>query len=560
MLDEPVFRATYDLTVVVPQKHLPVSNMPIEHETRLANGLKEVKFMRTPPMASYLVALVSGELEELKGEADGVKIRVITTEGKREQGRYALEATKKLLVYYDNYFGIRYPLPKLDQIAVPGGFGGAMENWGAITYNERNLLFDPKTSSQATRQNAFSIIAHEMSHQWFGDLVTTAWWDNLWLNEGFASWMAAKATDQLNPDWQVWLAAGSAKSAVMNDDARSTTHPILQPVRNESEANDAFDHITYQKGQAFLRMLENFLGEEPFRRGIQQYLADHKYSNTTTADLWAALEKASGKPVAAMSAGWTEQPGLPLVKIKTECVNGRQIVTLEQERFTIQDPDAKPLLWTIPVALLNTSSGRGDVAFALLGGKTTSVPFGDCGDVIKANAGDAGYYRVLYEPALFEKLRPKIPELPAADQLNLLNDAWAMVEADRAPVSGYLDMAQSLKGGSTPAVWGQILSTLELMDGLEQGQPGREAFRRYALQLLQPQLNLLGWDARNGDTANDPLLRPGSSCCWEFGRPGGHRRGPGAVCEISGQAEVAVRRSAAAGAGHRRPLQRPRDL
>ncbi len=287
--DEPVFRATYDLTVVVPQKHLAVSNMPIEREHRLGNGLKEVKFARTPPMASYLVVLVSGELEELKGEAEGVQIRIITTEGKKEQGRYALEVTKKVLAYYNDYFGVRYPLPKLDQIAVPGGFSGAMENWGAITYNERTLLFDPKTSSQATKQGIFSVVAHEMAHQWFGDLVTTAWWDNIWLNEGFASWMATKATDHFNPDWEVSLTAGSVKSGVMNDDARSATHPILQPVDNESEANDAFDHITYQKGQSFLRMLENFLGEEPFRYGIRRYMTDHQYSNTTTADLWAAL-------------------------------------------------------------------------------------------------------------------------------------------------------------------------------------------------------------------------------------------------------------------------------
>ncbi|MDB6111032.1 MAG: pepN, partial [Pedosphaera sp.] len=242
--DEPVFRATFELSVVVPQEHLTVSNMPIERENRLEGGLKQVKFARTPPMASYLVVLVSGEMEELKGQAEGVQIRIITTEGKREQGRYALDATKKLLAYYNQYFGIKYPLPKLDQIAVPGGFTGAMENWGGITYNERMLLFDPKTSSQETKERVFAVIAHEMAHQWFGDLVTTAWWDNLWLNEGFASWMGTKATDHFNPDWQVWLLADAQRSGVMNDDARKTTHPIQQKVENESQANDAFDQIT----------------------------------------------------------------------------------------------------------------------------------------------------------------------------------------------------------------------------------------------------------------------------------------------------------------------------
>ncbi|MDB6122831.1 MAG: aminopeptidase, partial [Pedosphaera sp.] len=353
--DEPAFRASFQLTVTVPEKHLAISNTPIEHEKKLAGSLKEITFARTPSMASYLMVFVSGELEELKDKAEGVQIRIITTEGKKEQGRYALAATKKLLAYYNHYFGIKYPLPKLDQIAIPGGFSGAMENWGAITYNEGMLLYDPKTSSQHTKQQVFVTVAHEMAHQWFGNLVTTAWWNNLWLNEGFASWMEVKATDHFNPDWQMWLSANSEKSAVMSGDARNTTHPIQQIVNNESQANDAFDSITYQKGQAFLRMLESYVGEEEFRKGIHQYLADHLYANTTTADLWEALEKVSGKPIKTISVGWTEQPGLPVVKVKTDCVDGKQVVALEQERFTVQDPQAAPLLWKIPVGLMNAA-------------------------------------------------------------------------------------------------------------------------------------------------------------------------------------------------------------
>ncbi len=246
--DEPAFRATFELTVVVPDKFKAVSNLPVARETPVAGVGREITFARTPPMASYLLVLVAGELEEITDEAEGVQLRVLTTGGKKEQGRYALGATKSLLTYYNRYFGLKYPLPKLDQIAIPGGFSGAMENWGGITYNETTLLFDPQISSQETKRNIFVTVAHEMAHQWFGNLVTTAWWNDLWLNEGFASWMETKATDHFNPEWRMWLSANSDKSAVMSGDAHRTTHPIQQAVDNESEADDAFDSITYQKG------------------------------------------------------------------------------------------------------------------------------------------------------------------------------------------------------------------------------------------------------------------------------------------------------------------------
>ncbi|HXD01260.1 MAG TPA: M1 family metallopeptidase, partial [Verrucomicrobiae bacterium] len=352
----------------------------------------------------------------------------------------------------------------------------------------------------------FGVVAHEMAHQWFGDLVTMAWWDNLWLNEGFASWMAAKVSDALNPEWQVSLNAGGTKSGVMNVDAWRTTHPIQQPVTNESQANDAFDNITYDKGQSFLRMLENYLGENAFRKGIRQYLAEHEFSNTTTADLWNALGAASGKPVKQMAAGWTEQPGFPVVTVSTACVNGRQVVTLEQKRFTVQYPDAAPLQWTIPVALMDLAHPNAP-AFAMLNGEKTSVPFGGCNSVIKANAGDAGYYVTLYEPALFAKLRQGITNLPAADRLNLLDDTWLMVQGGRASSSDYLDLAQSLKGDTTYQVLNQIISVLDGIDGLEQGQPGRAAFRKFACGWVRPLLDRLGWEPRAAEAPTDRLLR-----------------------------------------------------
>ena len=270
-------------------------------------------------------------------------------------GRYALESEAKILHYFNEYFGVPYPLPKLDLIAIPGGFGGAMENWGGITYYESALLFDPKNSSTGTKQDIFAVIAHEMAHQWFGDLVTMAWWDNLWLNEGFASWMGSKCTDRFNPEWNEWLRRneprdpsrriGFSKDIAMQVDARSTTHPVQQPIKTEAEANGAFDEITYKKGQSIIRMLESFLGEEVFRDGIRKYIAAHKYSNTTTADLWEALTEVSGKPVGEIAPGWTEQPGFPLVKVERK----ENTIQLTQERFTVHFADPPALQWQIPL-------------------------------------------------------------------------------------------------------------------------------------------------------------------------------------------------------------------
>ncbi|MEO7724689.1 MAG: M1 family metallopeptidase, partial [Chthoniobacterales bacterium] len=352
--DEPSFRAKFQLTAVVPEKFMAVSNMPVEAEAK-GEGGKEVRFGVSPAMSSYLVVLCAGELDSIEVEQDGVKLRVVTTKGKAEMGRYALESGAKILHYFNEYFGVPYPLPKLDLIAIPGGFGGAMENWGGITYFESALLFDPNNSSTETKQIIFAVIAHETAHQWFGDLVTMAWWDNLWLNEGFASWMGSKCTDRFNPEWNEWLRrneprnptrrVGFAKDTAMQTDARATTHPVQQPVKTEAEANGAFDEISYKKGQSIIRMLESFLGEEVFRDGIRKYIAAHKYSNTTTADLWQSLTEVSGKPIGEIAPGWTEQPGFPVVKVERK----DNTIQLTQERFTVHYPNPPALQWQIPL-------------------------------------------------------------------------------------------------------------------------------------------------------------------------------------------------------------------
>src|SRR5438034_1555493 len=425
--DEPVFRARFQLTAVVPENWLAVSNMPVESEKKIAGG-KEVRFAPTPPMSSYLNVFAAGDLDLIESRSGPTQIRVIATKGKAKLGRYALEATAQILQYYNHYFGVAYPLPKLDQIALPGGFGGAMENWGGITYYESKLLFDSKSSSAETKQDIYEVLAHEMAHQWFGDLVTMAWWDNLWLNEGFASWMGTKCTAHFNPQWEVWLRrnlprdptrrVGIAKEAAMEGDARSTTHPIQQPVATEAEANSAFDDITYKKGQSFLRMLESFLGEESFRDGIRRYIAAHKYSNSTTADLWNALSEASGKPVVDIAAGWTEQPGFPVVNVKREANNK---VALSQERFTINFKDTSNVTWKIPLTYL--IDGQSAPATLLMSDKTAALEDVPADRALKLNVEGAGNYRVAYYEAYWKMLLATLPGINVADQVYFIWDA-----------------------------------------------------------------------------------------------------------------------------------------
>ncbi len=509
--DEPVFRARFQLTAVIPENWFAVSNMPIESERKIAGG-KEVRFAATPSMSSYLNVFVAGELDLIESQSGLTQIRVITTKGKAEMGRYALEATAQILKYYNDYFGVPYPLPKLDQIALPGGFGGAMENWGGITYYEAALLFDPKNSSAETKQNIYEVLAHEMAHQWFGDLVTMAWWDNLWLNEGFASWMGTKCTAHFNPQWEVWLRrnlprdptrrVGITKEQAMEGDARSTTHPIQQPIATEAEANSAFDDITYKKGQSFLRMLESFLSQDVFRDGIRRYMAAHKFSNSTTADLWNALSESSGQPIAEIAAGWTEQPGFPVVKVKRG-EGGK--VSLTQERFTINFRNAPPLEWKIPLTY-SIDVGQAPVS-VLMTGKSAHLQNIPADRALKLNVKGAGNYRVEYDEPSWNLLLRTLPQMGVEDRVDLLSDAWALVQANRASVSRYFELVDKLPSSTELAEREQIINVLDFINRLLIGRPEREKFQADARSILRPTFDALGWDPKASEPATAGNLR-----------------------------------------------------
>ncbi|HEY5102668.1 MAG TPA: M1 family metallopeptidase [Steroidobacteraceae bacterium] len=523
--DEPAFKATFQLSVELPSDLVVVSNTPVASEApagKSASGapLKKTAFMITPRMSTYLVVLCAGHLQRINDTSTGTDIGVWTVAGKAEQGREALQDAVKILKYYNGYFALPYPLPKLDLIAVPGNYAaGAMENWGGITFIDNALLMDPESSSEATRQTIFAIVAHEMAHQWSGDLVTMAWWNDLWLNEGFASWMGTKSTDALNPDWLVWLREHASKERAMSGDARATTHPIQMHIADDSEVETAFDSISYNKGEAFLRMLETYLGEDAFRDGMRHYMKAHAYSNTTTGDLWSALETASGKPVAEIAAGFTEQPGIPLIRVTVSCQRGNTVAALKQERFTVNDPTAAKLNWNVPVQI-GVVGGTAAARTVLVGKEEQGATFTGCGKPVKANLGDAGYYRVQYDKSALVALTSAFKALSAADRVSLLADEWALVVAGRSSVGSYLELTRQLADENTLVVWTDVIAHLREIDDLERHAPVRTAFRHYALQVLAPAFARTGWDAQPGENNQVGLLRVALlSALARFGDP-----------------------------------------
>ena len=502
--DEPAFRARFKLTVDVPASFKAYSNTPVEKQEKLANGLQRIAFAPTPKMPSYLVVLVAGELERVAARQDGVEIGVVTTAGKLGSTAFPLGATKDLLRYYNNYFGVPYPLAKLDQIAIPGGFNGAMENWGGIVYNESTLLVDPAKSPEDVKKLTFEVNAHEVAHQWFGNLVTMAWWDNLWLNEGFASWMAAKSTEHFHPEWRPHLDGIAEREGVLNLDARKTTHPIQTRIDNEEQAAGAFDSITYVKGQGFLRMLEAYVGEDQFRKGIRAYMAKHQYSNTTGADLWAAIEKASGKPVGKLAADWTTQPGYPLVSVSQSCVDGKRQVTLSQEQFRLDEPALENRLWSVPLQV-GTVNGR--AWYTLLANRSTTITQGGCEGTLVVDPYSVGFFRIQYDRASFDALAGNAARLPDPTRLKLLLDAWSLVTAGRMPLGDYVRLAGKYGDEPRLAVWESILSNLGTLDRLARGEPEQALIRRFVIHFVQPRFARLGWEPKAGETSEDRQLR-----------------------------------------------------
>ena len=504
--DEPAFKATFSLSVTVPSTFRALSNMPVVGERGDGAAYKIVTFAPTPRMSSYLFALVAGQYDRIAATVDGVDVGVVVPRHQLAQGRYALGVATRALTYFNDYFGIRYPISKLDHILVPRIFEGAMENWGGVTYSERALLFDETIGSEDDRKVVHEYVVHETAHQWFGNLVTMAWWDELWLNEGFASWMEKKLTDEFNPSMKVWVRGRAEKEKAMSKDALRTAHPVQQPIEDESEALAAFDDITYLKGLSLVRMLEAYIGEAPFRDGMRQYVAKHAYSNATSGDLWAALEAASNKPIAAIALGFSRQPGVPLIQVSTKCVNDKLTVTLKQDRYALNDPYAVRQPWQVPVAV-----GRpGDDSAShveLVGDAPKTLMFEGCDRPVKANYGDAGYYRVRYAHDNLKALGAAFHRLSAPDRVSLIADAWAMVLAGLNTPADFLDLTKRLSDETELAVWDRVIDSLRFIDDQITDSSQREAFRDYSRGLLKNAFTRLGWQPRADEEAGAALLR-----------------------------------------------------
>jgi aminopeptidase N len=518
--DEPGLKATFALSATVPAALMPLSNMPVESTQALPGGLVHVHFGTTPKMSSYLLFFGLGDFERLHRMVDGVDVGVVVKRGDLANAAYALDAAANILGFYNGYFGTPYPLPKLDMIAGPGAsqFFGAMENWGAIFYFERILLVDPRVSTEADKQRVYTVVAHEMAHQWFGDLVTMAWWDDLWLNEGFASWMQNKVTDHFHPEWKVWLRSQGDKQVAMGEDARDGTHPIITPIFDVQQASGAFDDITYRKGAAVIRTLESYLGEDAFRAGVRRYMHDHAYGNTVTDDLWAEMDRDSAHPITRIAHDLTQQAGVPMIsEASSKCVGGKTEIALVQGHFAIDADSTAARLWHVPLTVATTGGGS---AKAVISGTTpTTVTVAGCDPVI-LNAGQTTYMRSRYSDQGLAAIATHFGELSPDDQLGLLSDTGSLAYVGLLPMSAFMNLTRALPAQADVVVLSELVDRLSSLDHLYQDLPQQAAFRSYARSVLAPVFARVGWDKVPGESDNTGVLRSDLiPVLGEFGDP-----------------------------------------
>jgi puromycin-sensitive aminopeptidase len=502
--DEPDRKAVFGVTLIVDDGLTAVSNGPVVEDDGLGDGKRQFRFADTMKMSTYLVAFVVGPLEATAPmDVDGTPLRVVCVPGKSHLADFALEIGAHSLRSFARYFGIPYPGAKLDLIALPDFAMGAMENLGAVTFRENLLLIDPDRATRGELERVADVVAHEVAHMWFGDLVTMKWWNGIWLNEAFATFMELLCVDDFRPEWDRWVTFGLTRGAAMVIDSLDTTRPIEFPVGKPEEAEGMFDVLTYQKGAGVLRMLEQYLGAEPFRSGIVRYIDAHQYGNTETTDLWDAIEAATGEPARATMDTWIFQGGYPIVSVETGDDAAQLRLSQRRFRYVAHDDDA---LWRVPVLIRASVGGEVVRQRFLLTEREDSVTLPGKPDWVVVNAGGWGVYRVRYAPELLRALTTDLASLDKLERFNLVSDTWASVLAGTTGVAELVELLRLFAEETDPAVWGAITSALSILRRVTPAD-ARPQFAAFVRTLVRPQFERLGWSPKPGESELDGELR-----------------------------------------------------
>ena len=505
--DEPAFKASYGVTLIVPSEQFAVSNGPIISETDLKNGQREVVFEDTMVMSTYLVAFIVGPFEATDPvDVNGVPLRIVHPIGKGHLTDYSLEAGAFALEFFSKYYGIPYPGQKLDMVAVPDFAFGAMENLGCITYREVLLLVDKDRSTEPELLRIADVIAHEIAHMWFGDLVTMEWWNGIWLNEAFATFMATMASDNFNRDWGRWNQFSLERSMAFDVDSLKNTRPIEIEVNSPVDAEGMFDLLTYEKGGSVLRMLEQFLGEEEFQDGISYYLNKHKYANTETNDLWDAIEHVTNQPARRIMDSWIFQRGYPLVSASVS--EDGSTIHLEQDRFLYtRDDTTDATIWSVPVVLkVGSGSGVSEIRY-LLEEKSSEVKLDSPADWVVVNAGGSGFFRARYTKDMLKSVSSSMfSNLSSIERYGLVDDTWSSVMAGRTSAADFLEFARSFQLETDLDVWTVLSGCLSSLEKLVEGEAENQ-YRAVVRDLAQPGLDRLGWEPGDTDSPRDLELR-----------------------------------------------------
>lgn len=501
-IDEPEAKATFDLILHSIPDETVIANTPIKKQEE-KNGRLQTTFETTPHMSTYLLAFVTGELDHLEAKTkSGTVVRTYATPDKVKLTKFALEVAVKTLNFYEEYFAIPYPLDKCDMIALPDFASGAMENWGCITYREHALLVDPDNTTLGTKQWVAMVVAHELAHQWFGNLVTMRWWTDLWLNEGFASWIEYLAVDHLFPEWHMWTQfIVDEQQQALRLDALEHTHPIEVPVNHPDEIRSIFDAISYSKGASIIHMLHEYLGADVFRDGLRHYLNRHKYANTDTVDLWQALEEISGKPVKTFMHAWTSQAGFPVVHTTVEDTS----VTLRQERLFVNPNHSKVAVEFWPVPLLTYRQDDPEQFTE----ETTGFSVPDT-HAFKLNQGQSGFYRTTYNTSHLQHLGEQIKrgKLAPLDRLGILSDTFETAKAGESSTADALQFLNNFIHETDYTVWDVIATSLGSIRTVMNDEELRQLMKPYTRKLIHAELERLGWHRSDNDSHFDLLLRP----------------------------------------------------